>query len=70
VNDEPDLFAGVPPLKRSTPARREEPVEIRAARALCRRMKGTPARDEKRRIATMITGNLVALCKRKARGIR
>jgi hypothetical protein len=70
MSEEGDLFAGVPPLKRSTRSRREQPIEIRAARALCQRIKATPARPDKQRIGHLICESLIALCKKNTRGVR
>lgn len=61
---EPDLFADFPPPARRSRPRRSEPIELRAARALAKRMKRTPARPDKQRIAHQICESLKALCKR------
>lgn len=70
MNDTPDLFAGVPSVKQSTTQRREQPLELRAAMALCRRMRRVQPLPDKRRLAHEICGSLIALCKKSTRGIR
>ena len=70
MTDTPDLFGGVPPLKHSTRPRREQPIELKAAASLCRRMRRAKAREDKQRIGHLICANLIALCKKSTRGIR
>jgi hypothetical protein len=66
----PDLFAAVPPVKPATTPRREQPLELRAAMALCRRMRRVQPLPDKQRLAHQICGTLIALCKKSTRGIR
>lgn len=59
-NDD-DLFDIATAPRPHRVCRGNEPAELRAARALCRRLKRAPSRHEKQKVAHLICENLRAL---------
>ena len=62
--DTPDLFGGFPDDARPGPS---APPELVAARALCRRLKRAPSRQDKLRLAHLICLNLISLTRKAPR---